>query len=63
MLLMERYEKSQVEFEHPAKGPNHCSQCVHFQGKTCEIVKGSVDPEDWCNKFKARGKFAHASKS
>jgi hypothetical protein len=50
-----QYEKSEVGYEHPAKGPKHCSQCRHFQViKRCEIVKGVILPQDWCRKFSAK---------
>lgn len=50
---MATYRKAEVGFEHPAKGPNHCSQCEHFLGNLeCEIVGGVIHPEDWCEKFK-----------
>ena len=49
------YDKSEVQFEHPAKGPHHCSQCVHYYGHgMCEIVKGKVEPQDWCKKFESK---------
>jgi len=60
MLL--KYDKSKVQFEHPAKGPHHCSQCVHFNKparpydllkKNCEVVIGLVEKVDWCNRFSA----------
>ena len=60
---MEQLPKSEVSYEHPAKGPNHCSQCVHFEvlhKNGCEVVKGHIEPEDWCEKFQQKGKFAHA---
>lgn len=46
-------EKAEVQFEHPAKGPNHCGECKHYDApsKMCEIVLGSIEPEDWCNQF------------
>lgn len=45
--------KERVEFEHPAKGPSHCSQCRHFmpEAHVCEIVAGTIEPGDWCNRF------------
>lgn len=49
-----KYDKSEVGFESPAKGPNHCSMCEHYQGGKCEIVRGEVKPGDWCNKFKKK---------
>lgn len=46
--------KSEVGYEHPAQGPNHCADCIHFEVKRpngCEIVSGLIMPEDWCRKF------------
>jgi hypothetical protein len=47
-------EKSTVGFEHPAKGPNHCGDCVYFRQGTCTIVAGRIEAEDWCRKFKMK---------
>jgi len=44
--------KPSVGFEHPAKGPHHCSQCQHYQGGSCEVVQGRIAPGDWCRRFK-----------
>lgn len=45
--------KSDVQFEHPAKGPHHCGECRHFlrAERACEIVKGRITPQDWCDRF------------
>ena len=42
--------KASVGFEHPAQGPDHCSQCQHFDpnSHTCELVEGRILPRDWC---------------
>jgi hypothetical protein len=51
---MQQYPKSEVGFEHPAKGMRHCSQCVHFEVKHargCERVKGEILPSDYCERF------------
>jgi hypothetical protein len=45
------YTKAEVNFQSPARGMNTCSQCKHYLGGRCEIVSGSVQPGDWCNKF------------
>lgn len=45
------FSKSEVGFEHPAKGPNHCGDCQHYLGGRCAIVSGSVEAGDWCRKF------------
>ncbi len=49
-----KLSKKEVEFEHPAQGSDHCSQCRHFNRETrenCRIVAGVVLPADWCRKF------------
>lgn len=51
----EKLTHKEVGFEHPAKGPHHCSECKHYQGLgNCEIVKPPIAPADWCEKFKSR---------
>lgn len=48
------YDKADVKFEHPARGPHHCSECVHWipAADACRLVRGEVMAQDWCNKFK-----------
>jgi len=48
-----------VEFEHPAQGPHHCSQCKHWLGPkpdddSCGIVVPPVTAPDWCKEFLLR---------
>lgn len=44
--------KTQVGYEHPAKGEDHCSECKHFKAPNgCEIVGGFIRAEDWCKHF------------
>ena len=51
--------KTSVGFEHPAKGPHHCSQCEHFRPPHgCEIVEGNIDPGDWCRRFRPKNNLA-----
>jgi len=40
--------KAEATFEHPAKGPHHCSQCTHFNRGRCSVVRGFIEPRDWC---------------
>ena len=28
-----------------------CGKCLYFDNGQCELVKGSIDPEDWCRLF------------
>lgn len=52
----------EVAFEHPAKGPNHCSMCRHFLGGRghapfsahCQIVADPIKAGDWCKEFEER---------
>lgn len=47
--------KEEVGFEHPATGPNHCSQCIYFEilgPKKCVIVEGKIEGTDWCQQFR-----------
>ncbi len=48
------YNKSEVNFQSPAAGMDHCISCVHYIAGRCEIVKGLILPGDWCNKFQKR---------
>jgi len=47
--------KSQVEYEAPAQGKDHCSLCRHFKSpRACELVAGKIEPIDWCKLFERR---------
>lgn len=48
-----KFAKSEVGFEHPAKGPEHCLLCTHYRlaPRGCQIVTGIVLPGDWCKHF------------
>lgn len=45
--------QSAVDFEHPAQGLCHCSQCLHYRavGGACTLVEGRIAPDDWCKLF------------
>lgn len=43
--------KAEVNFEHPAKGPDHCGDCKYFSNPGCTLVAGAVRAEDWCEEF------------
>lgn len=54
-----KHAKSEVSFEHPAKGENHCGDCVHYRGgvaQKCSIVAGRIEPGDWCKLFERKEK-------
>jgi hypothetical protein len=49
-----KLSKASVGFESPAKGKDHCGQCIHFLGdaeQACKLVAGQIDAEDWCRMF------------
>lgn len=49
-----KFSKIAAQFEHPAKGDDHCGECVHFLAHlACEKVDGLIRPEDWCSLFEA----------
>lgn len=53
-----KLSKPSVQYEHPAKGPNHCGICGHFLSPyECEIVTGKIRSEDWCNRFERADKL------
>ena len=51
-----KLSKSEVGFEHPAKGTDDCDDCIHFKPlrEKCQIVAGHVEGEDWCERFKRK---------
>lgn len=50
-----KVSKESVGFENPAKGPNHCSQCVYRDPPlSCRRVRGVVRAGDWCKLFKRK---------
>jgi hypothetical protein len=62
--LDRKYSKAEVHFEHPARGENHCSQCVHFEVERpngCEVVAGYIAASDWCDQFKAKAENPYLS--
>jgi hypothetical protein len=51
---MKQFPKSEVGFEHPAKGDEHCKDCKHFEvlhAHGCERVQGVILPADYCERF------------
>jgi hypothetical protein len=47
-------DKSQVAYESPAEGQDHCAQCEHWRvPNRCEVVGGKIKPGDWCELFVA----------
>jgi hypothetical protein len=53
-----KFSHKSVDFQHPAKGEDHCAECIHWQGKVgqCAIVRPPVRAEDWCKKFSPKKK-------
>ena len=31
----------------------HCGVCEHYRHGTCLIVEGEIEPDMWCDRFKA----------
>lgn len=54
VVKYEKFDKSDVDFEHPAKGKDHCKDCQYFEvfgPQKCAIVSGKIEPGDWCKEF------------
>jgi hypothetical protein len=55
-IRKEKFLKSEVGYEHPAKGTNNCGECAHFRRPhDCELVAGFIRREDWCKRFEVLG--------
>jgi hypothetical protein len=48
----EKMSKVEAKFEHPARGPNSCGECVNFTSPGCKLVAGDVAAKDWCKLWK-----------
>jgi hypothetical protein len=57
-----KFLKSEVAFESPSKKDDHCKDCKHFLAhrRECQIVKGHIEPTDWCERFVAVSNLAKA---
>ena len=52
-----KFTHAEVAYEHPAKGPEHCGECLHFIGAKMprwQIVKSPIPAEDWCQRYRAK---------
>jgi major membrane immunogen (membrane-anchored lipoprotein) len=47
-----KVSKASVGYEHPAAKANHCGICDHWQPpRSCEVVSGRIQSEDWCKRY------------
>jgi hypothetical protein len=52
VMSSSKLSHADVAFEHPARGPHHCSECARFEAPdACELVESPIAPEDWCERF------------
>ena len=50
-----KVSKRVVGYEHPAAKAQHCGICQHWQSpRSCEVVSGRIQPEDWCRRYERR---------
>lgn len=54
MKEADKNSKASVGYEHPAKGRDHCEDCVHYHKKQCDLVKGVINPQDWCELYQEK---------
>jgi hypothetical protein len=46
-----KFDKKQVNFEHPSMGEDKCGGCKWFLGGRCSIVAGKIEATDWCDHY------------
>lgn len=46
-----KVSKASVDYS-PGMDGRYCHTCEHYLGGSCELVRGSIDPDYWCRKFK-----------
>jgi hypothetical protein len=57
LAIARQKRKASKQSVHYSQGmkTRHCGICQHFQPPhSCEVVEGKIDPEYWCEKFKAK---------
>jgi hypothetical protein len=53
--LNQKHDKSSVAYELPAKGPDHCGICEHFEPPhECSEVEGTIQAAAWCRLFEEK---------
>lgn len=59
MIADARYDKKAVEYtDDHGDSPEQCSKCHYYiNQETCRIVRGRINPEGWCNRFKRRRNY------
>lgn len=54
-----KLEKTEVDFEDPARGPHCCGECRYFEDpSSCDLVAGLIKPVDWCKLFEDKSAVA-----
>ncbi len=48
---MEKRDKDQVNYSAAERSDTSCSECIHYLGGKCELVRGSISPSYWCVLF------------
>jgi hypothetical protein len=57
LAIARQKRKASKQSVHYSRGmkSKHCGICQHFRPPhSCELVEGKIDPEYWCEKFKAK---------
>ena len=51
-----KFTRAEVLWESPAKGMDHCEDCLYYQPEACacKLVEGFWKPNDWCEQFSKR---------
>jgi hypothetical protein len=50
-------KQADVKYQQTPKDGQKCSGCANFEApKSCKLVEGEINPEGWCQLFKAPDK-------
>jgi len=49
-----KVKQTDVHYQQTPKDGQHCSICANFEApKSCKLVDGEINPDGWCQLFKA----------
>ncbi len=49
-----KVKQEQVHYQLEPKGDQQCSKCANFEAPgSCKLVEGTINPNGWCQLFKA----------
>jgi hypothetical protein len=46
-----KHTKAEVDYSPAGSSPDRCGACRHYSSGACGLVRGDIDPDDWCRLF------------